>query len=228
MVNEPATSTAIQIKGVREGLLITLSEGEWETQRATLIKHIDERLSFFKGAKVALDVGNQTLRAVELGNLRDVLSDRGISLWAVISNSPMTEQTAQVLGMATRLSAPRAGRATKSQEPSASGETVVFVQRTMRSGLKVTFEGHVVVMGDVNPGAEIIAGGNIIVWGKLRGSVHAGAEGNENAVVCALEMSPALVRIATVIEESSRKRGKSQPEIAHLKNGQIIIEPWNK
>ena len=96
----------------------------------------------------------------------------------------------------------------------------------MRSGAKVTHEGSVVVLGDVNPGAEVVAGGSVIVWGRLRGVVHAGAGGDEKAVVCALELAPTQLRIAGEIAVSPKKQGKNQPEVARLKEGQLVAEPW--
>ncbi len=89
-----------------------------------------------------------------------------------------------------------------------------WVKGPLRSGGRVIFEGNVVVMGDVNPGAEIVAGGSVIVWGRLRGVVHAGAQGDEKAVVCALELAPTQLRIAGEIAVSPKKQGKSQPEVA--------------
>ncbi len=81
--------------------------------------------------------------------------------------------------------------------------------------------------GDVNPGAQLIATGDVIVWGKMLGLVHAGAQGNEDAVVCALDLSPTQLRIAGVIAVAPRRRGKPQPEMAILKNGQVIAEVWD-
>jgi septum site-determining protein MinC len=106
------------------------------------------------------------------------------------------------------------------------GEQAVLVRRTLRSGFSLQHPGHVVVIGDVNPGAEIIAGGDVIVWGRLRGMVHAGANGNEAAVVCALDLSPTQLRIAGQIAVTPQRRGKSQPEMARLRNGQVVAEPW--
>ncbi len=217
----------VQIKGIRDGLLITLGDGDWPELQEALMKHIDERVNFFKGARIALDVGNQILHAVEMGSLRDQLSDHNVNLWAVLSNSPTTVQSAQNMGLATRLSTPRAERKVKSLETALSGDEAVLVQRTLRSGFKISFQGHVVVIGDVNPGAEIIAGGNIVVWGKLRGMVHAGAEGNEKAIVCALDLAPTQLRISEYISTAPKRKGKSQPEIASIKEGQVIAEPWN-
>ncbi len=220
-------SNPIQIKGVREGLLATLGEGEWGDLEDALLRQVAEGGSFFKGARLALDVGNLVLHAAELGTLRNSLSDHGIALWAVISSSLVTQQTAQVLGMATRLSAPRAERTIRTLDTNLTGESAVLVQRTLRSGFKLSHTGHVVVIGDVNPGAEIIAEGSVVVWGRLRGAVHAGAEGNQEACVCALDLEPTQLRIAGQIASPPKKRGKPQPEMASLQNGQVVAVPWN-
>jgi septum site-determining protein MinC len=218
----------VQIKGVRDGLLVTLGEGDWPELRAALFTQIVERESFFKGAKVTLDVGNQILHAAEMGSLRDKLSEKGISLWAVLSNSPTTEQTAQMLGLATRISKPRPERSIHTLDTNlTSGDNAMFVQRTLRSGFRISYQGHVVVLGDVNPGAEIVASGNILVWGRLRGQVHAGAEGNENAIVCSLDLEPTQLRIADLVATAPTKKSKPQPEMACIKNGQVVAEPWN-
>jgi septum site-determining protein MinC len=219
--------TNIQIKGIKEGLLVTFGEGDWVTLLESLFVHIQERDNFFKGARLALDVGNQILHAAEMGGLRDKLSDKGIMLWAVLSNSPTTEATAQMLGLATRLSIPKPDRVVRPLDTNLPGETAVLVKRTLRSGFKVTYQGHVIVIGDVNPGAEIIAGGSVVIWGRLRGVVHAGAEGDEKAVVCALDMIPTQLRIAGHIAVTPQsKHSKAHPEIARVLNGQVIAEAW--
>jgi len=220
------TQVPIQIKGVREGLLATLGEGEWPELKATLLAHIEEKRSFFQGARLALDVGNQILHAAEMGALRDKLSDQGVSLWAVLSNSPTTESTAQILGLATRLSAPRSDRTIRPLSTAMSGENAMLVQKTLRSGVKIESEGHVIVIGDVNPGAEIVAGGSVLVWGKLRGSVHAGAGGDERVVICALEMQPTRMRIASNTAVPNRPKSKPQAETARVVDGQVVIDEW--
>ena len=96
-------NSLIQIKGIREGLLITLGEAAWADLVEAFVKNVDERSLFFQGARVALNVGSNELRVAELSSLRDQLSDRSIALWAVLSESPITEATAQNLGLATRL-----------------------------------------------------------------------------------------------------------------------------
>lgn len=219
----------IQIKGIRDGLLITLPDGQWDDARNALMKQIDEQGEFLRGGRLALDVGNQALNVVELSGLRDLVSDKGIALWAVLSHSPKTIQTAQSLGLATRLSKPAPEREPRAPDTRLhDGESAVFVKKTLRSGYQIEFPGHVIVVGDVNPGAEIVAGGDVVVWGRLRGMVHAGADGNEKASVCALDLSPTQLRIAGQIALAPQRRGKPQPEIAYLEDGRVVAESWNQ
>jgi septum site-determining protein MinC len=218
-------SNLIQIKGLRDGLLVTLGDGDWSVLHSSLISHIDEKTEFFKGAKLALDVGNQELHVSEMTDLRDELSDREIILWAVLSNSPTTENTAQMLGLATRLSKLRPETPVQ-VKPVNSEDSAMWVKRTVRSGVRLEYEGNVVVLGDVNPGAEVVAGGSVVVWGRLRGVVHAGATGDMDAVVCALDLSPTQLRIAAEIATTPERRSQPIPEMARLKDGHLIAEPW--
>ncbi|HWQ83412.1 MAG TPA: septum site-determining protein MinC [Anaerolineales bacterium] len=219
-------TTKIQIKGIREGLLVTLGDAPWEQAAEALIEHLDQQREFLKGARMALDVGNHVLKAADLGQLRNQISDREVTLWAVISNSPTTERTAQTLGLETRLAKTKpepAAQDTRYQD----GDPAILVHRTLRSGYSLQNPGHVVILGDVNPGAQIISGGDVIVWGRLRGMVHAGAGGNESAVICALDLSPTQLRIAGAIAITPQRKLKPQPETARIVDGQVVAEPWN-
>lgn len=216
----------IEIKGIKNGILIELKDGDWEDQEEALLDHIDQNQGFFKGAKLVLDVGSRALNSPFLSALRNSLSDRNIKLKAVLSTSLVTERASQDLGLEIRMDE-------SSPEPEKSpinsildGEEAVFLRRTLRSGQKVEYHGHIVVLGDVNPGADLAAGGNIIVWGRLRGVVHAGAGGETEAVVCALDLSPTQLRIADKISVSPPRKGKTRPEIARLENGQVIAQDW--
>ena len=221
------TVPQIKIKGIREGILVTLGEGEWPELEHALLVHIDEQGDFLKGAQLTLDIGNQILKAAELGHLRDILSDRGVTLRALLSHSPSTEIAAQDLGLATRLSKPRRDRTTRPLDTKLSGDEAVLVHRTLRSGHNINYFGHVIVVGDVNPGAEIVAGGNIVVWGRLRGTVHAGADGNKNAIICALNLTPTQLRIADQISVMPTQKKKTGPEVARLVDNRVIAEPWD-
>ncbi len=220
-------SETIQIKGIREGLLISIGEGDWSSIQASLMEKISEKGNFFQGARIALEVGNRILHAAELGTIRDRLADKNVILWAILSNSPMTELTAQDLGLATRISVPKPERVIKPVDSSLAGDDAIFLRKTIRSGFKVVSKGHIIIMGDVNPGAEIIAGGSIIIWGRCLGVVQAGSEGDQEATVCALDLNPTQLRIAGIIAISPKRKGKSQPEVARVTNGQVIAETWN-
>jgi septum site-determining protein MinC len=222
------TNSLIQIKGLRDGLLVSLDDAPWEQQRAALIAQVDAQPSFFQGARLALDVASQVLKVNELVELRDQLSERGITLWAVISESPTTENTAQLLGLATRISKPRPEETRQFSVEDLGEETAMFLSRTLRSGTRIEFAGHVVVMGDVNPGAEIIAQGNVMVWGRLRGMVHAGSKGNRAAIICALDLSPTQLRIADEVSSPMKPRENPRPERARInEDGRLQTEFWS-
>ena len=221
------TRSLIQIKGLRDGLLISMDDASWEDQRAALIAQVDERPAFFQGARLALDVASQVLHVNELVEVRDQLSERGIFLWAVVSESPTTEKTAQLLGLATRISKQRPEEARQYSVGDLGEETSLFLNRTIRSGTRIEFAGHVVVLGDVNPGAEIIAEGNVIIWGRLRGMVHAGSKGNHHAMICALDLSPTQLRIADKASAVLKPQESPQPEMARInEDGTLQAEYW--
>lgn len=222
------TNSLIQIKGLRDGLLVSLDDAPWKIQLAALIARVDAQPSFFQGARLALDVASQVLKVDDLVHLRDLLSERGIYLWAVISESPTTEQTAQLLGLATRISKPRPEETRAYAVDDLGEETALFLDRTLRSGTRIEFAGHVVVLGDVNPGAEIVAEGNVIIWGRLRGMVHAGSKGRREAVICALDFSPMQLRIAGEASAAMDPQTQSKPQIARINEfGNLQAENWS-
>ena len=104
-----------------------------------------------------------------------------------------------------------------------------FYRGTVRSGTLVSYEGNVVVLGDVNPGGEVVAAGNVVVMGSLRGMVHAGADGNKEAIVAALSLQPTQLRIADVITrppDTGQPRKGLLPEIAFVRDDMVYIEPF--
>lgn len=216
----------VQFKGIREGLLVTLSDGEWAEVELALMEQLETQGDFLRGAKLILNVENHVINAAALGKLRDRLSEKGITIWAVLTNSPTTETNAQALGMATRIYQGPVEHAPTKKKQTLDGDEAILVHRTLRSGASINFEGHIIVIGDVNPGAEIIAGGNIIVWGKLRGMVHAGAHGNTGAMVCALGLSPTQLRIGDKIAISPSESGLMRPEMAFIRDDKVVAEPW--
>jgi len=219
----------IAIKGIKDGLLIHLNTTEeWLAITEELASRIDEKLDFFAGANVTVDLGNRPVPKYELSSLKALLERRGLTLTVVLSDSDTTNKSATALDLRTETGNVIPGRKAEETIPMNSEETGtqgVMFRRTLRSGRTIHSDGHVIVYGDVNPGAKIIATGDIIVWGKLRGTVHAGANGDENAIVCALDMSPNQLRIAGYIVTSPPgKRGEIYPEVALIRNHQIVVE----
>lgn len=216
-----------EIKGISEGLLVTVSDGEWAAIRQDLLDQIQTQADFFRGANLTIDVGVHEIKAADLGKLREQISEHGITLRGIISTSTRTEENAKTLGLATHFERPQPERSGKAYDTSISGDEAMLTQRTLRSGNTITYPGHVIIVGDVNPGAEIMAGGNIIVWGRLRGTAHAGASGNEKAIICALEMTPTQLRIAETVSIAPENKKENKPEIARLQDGQVIAEVWD-
>lgn len=221
----------IAIKGTSDGLLISLSTTEkWQSVTDELAKRIDDKRAFYSGATIVVELGARPVPKYELSSLKALLERRGLSLSLVRSDSDTTRQSARALALKTSengLPAKSARRRaeTKPVNPEETGTRGVIFRRTLRSGRTIHSEGHVVVFGDVNPGAKVIAAGDVVVWGKLRGTVHAGALGDETAVVCALDMNPNQLRIASYIVTSPPgKRRNILPEVASIRDNQIVVE----
>lgn len=95
-------------------------------------------------------------------------------------------------------------------------EDPLYLKMTVRAGMEVRHAGTVIIFGDVHAGAEIIADGDILVWGKLRGLAHAGARGNQLAVVMALSLYPTQLRIAEAIATVDPPKTSFCPEVAFI------------
>jgi septum site-determining protein MinC len=221
---------AITVKGTRNGVLITLGTGDVPDLLTRLTELVDSRNSFFRGGRVALQVGDLRLTLKDLTRMRQALEERGVNVWAIIGTDPTTCAAVEKLNLATDLtpSLPEEMPAGGIVSELSSGAGVL-VQRTLRSGQSIVHAGTVVIIGDVNPGAEVIAGGDVIVWGHLRGTVHAGATGEEERSVCALDLSPTQLRIGNLIArppDGKRRPRDIRPERAFVSDGQIVAERW--
>jgi septum site-determining protein MinC len=221
----------IAIKGTRSGLRLTL---EPETPFKELLSALAERLaespSFFRGASITVDTSQRMLHTSERMQLEDLLT---LYQMSIISLDAAIEKRKEVKVVTQPLSAPVSEETMTQQatgyvqrDPRASGDTL-FLRRTVRSGQAIHHHSNVVVLGDVNPGAEIIAGGDIIVWGVLRGMVHAGYPDNQSALVCSLQLSPVQLRIAHLLSRPPEGFEAQQlPEVASIRKEQIIVETW--
>ena len=108
------------------------------------------------------------------------------------------------------------------------GDTLLLM-KSLRSGQTIKNEGNIVVVGDVNPGAEIIAGGNIIVFGKMRGIAHAGCSGKDDAYILAYRLQPTQLRISGKVSRSPEKDIIiNHPELAKIAEDQIFIQKYKR
>jgi septum site-determining protein MinC len=207
-------------------LLVTLGEGELARVLAELEERLNGTASFFKGAWVALVVGQRELSIEEIGRIKTLLAQNEVTLGAVISEASVTRAAARHLGLETKRSLQPAPQPEWRTEEEFS-EGALF-HCTLRSGQIIRHPGHVVVIGDVNAGAEVIAGGDIIIWGRLRGTVHAGAMGDDQAIVCALDLAPTQLRIGEHIARppEGKLRLRTIPEVAFVQEGRIIVKAW--
>jgi septum site-determining protein MinC len=237
---------SLNVKGIREGLLITTADdSSFDAMRAELQAELGQKGAFFQGSRVALQAGARPLSKAQLLQLQRLFIEFNLELWAVLSEDATTRIHARELDLAIRLAgsntdldgnalyfepaSPTNGKVAHANQPPATNRDVLFLKETLRSGRSLSHEGHIVIIGDVNPGAEVMAGGDVLVWGRLRGLVHAGAMGDETAVICALDLNPTQLRIANQIAITPHEPGRTpHPEQAAIKDGQIIAERWHR
>ncbi len=179
---------------------------------------------FFKGASLNVKYRGKKLNAEEVKRIFELLSAKS---GAEIKNiSEEVEERAQ--DEAERNAAPRIKMNDYFFKGIDQGPTRFF-RGTVRSGQLVSYEGNLVIIGDVNPGGEVVASGNIAVMGSVRGLVHAGADGNRDAIVAAFSLQPVQLRIADVITrppDENDVKGMPVPEMAYVKGNIIYIERY--
>lgn len=216
---------AVTIKGTSDGLVIALGEGPLDVIVSEMGAQLDAGASFFVGGRVALRVGDRSLTGEQLQAIGAALERSGVTLWAVQCEHPATYAAAQELGLETSPHPPALAAPEDSPSEEMSG---IVVRRTLHSGQALHHAGHITLIGDLNPGAELVAAGDLIVWGKLRGTAHAGAMGDEKAIICALQLMPNQIRIGPHIARPPELgHAPTVPEIARVCEGGIVVEHWN-
>ncbi len=231
----------INIKGTRRGLVICLdSNHDFEELKRSLKSKIESARGFFKGAKFTFHLGF-SLTAEKTRELEKICCEHGLIpdksiLWPSPAEQSRNGKPAHVpelpidkaktdnihsLMHEASPSLPSVGITEADKRP------CLLVKRGLRSGQKINYKGSVMVLGDVNPGSEVTAGGDIIVMGSLRGVVHAGAHGDQSSIIMAYRLNPIQLRIASVISRPPENNLVSDtPEIARLHQGQMFIEPY--
>jgi len=231
-------SGEIAVKGWRNGLLLVLpSEGPWPEVITGLEGKLEEAKTktFWQGAQTTLDLGDRPVSEPELEELIGRLKgDYGLVPMAIVAAYAPTREGASKLGLTIHDKLPaleKTEKVEKAEQPEAPQfppNNALYLRQTIRSGQRLQHDGHLVISGDVNAGAEIVAAGDIVVFGTLRGVAHAGSAGDEGARIIATNLRPTQIRIASLIARSPDAGApplSKSPEIASIKDGEIHISP---
>lgn len=219
------------IKGLKAGPTFLFHD---QAPFSEVLKAVEEELArakgFFRDSPVVLHFGDRLLNKDEWWKLKELLLGEGLLLRYAVATAQASRDLLYKEGLPVRDSL-SVSIAEQKPPPSAlaKGTNTLYLRRGLRGGQKEVFEGDVVVMGDVNQGAEILAGGDVIVVGTLRGMVHAGYPDNKDAVVVALNLTPLQLRIGPQIargDDNQNHRRAPRPEIARVKEDSILIEPY--
>ena len=201
-------------------------EAEWK-------KVLPKLISDLKPGFTELDCGDWTLGAHELQKIISSMQKAGLKLTRVSSCLPETIVTAAALGYQTNLalkggaqSGDKKGFHNDINSAKETSKKLLFHSSTLRSGDHLMTEGDLLLHGDVNPGARISAGGDVMIWGRLRGTAHAGKNGNANAKIVALQLRPLQLRIGDLVARGPEEKPQQGfAEEAKILNNQIVIEP---
>lgn len=211
------TKPLVTVKGTKEGLLFLIDEHASMDEVLAYLSNLlnGENAKMFSGPSVGVivDYGIRNLTHLEASRLLNFFLQKEnfvLKEWGRRTNARQTL-------FANRNHAYQTNRA-RSQ---------TIHRGTVRAGQQLLFEGDVVVIGDVNPGGEIQATGDIYIFGRLRGTAHAGYGGNESAVIAASEFAPMQVRIADVVSRAPEVDGKPLQtfmEFAYLREGSMAVD----
>jgi len=218
-------SDLFTVKGVGERLLFTCLSPTWVECWQAIQTYISENHGFLQNAKIIFDLRDLEIRSADLFKVRDFCHDYQITISAVYTKNRETNQAAALLGIPTQ----HAEKETASTHKLSNlmMDKAVLIHRNLRSGTLVDENCDIVVFGDVHSGAAVRSDKNIIIWGKLMGEAHAGRSGEVSAVVCALEMIPAGLKIAGVPLDFLKRKPK-EPEVAILEENTVKIISWKK
>ncbi|MCC3405064.1 MAG: septum site-determining protein MinC [Microcoleus sp. PH2017_10_PVI_O_A] len=199
--NEPATGTASTWTELCQQLKLRLNAGErfWQPN-----------------AEVQLMGSDRLLDIRQLQEIAGALLEAELQLKRVHTSRRQTAVAAATAGYSVEQQPPVSTLAKSAEKPQSLAEPL-YLQMTVRSGQEIRHPGTIVLLGDVNPGGSVVAGGDILVWGRLRGVVHAGAGGNTNSVIMALQMEPMVIRIAKYVARGPETSpAQFFPEVAYV------------
>lgn len=210
----------IVFKGTKEGLYIILKEeADFDEIKEQLDRKLMPSKNFFEGAKIINFKGKKISEEEYLvlkGLLESHYGMKVIGDYKTLGNNINEKEE-------------KAARNGKVEEQSCGQEEKgLFVRGTIRSGQLIRHGSNIIIIGDVNPGAHIEATGSVLVMGIMRGTAHAGSQGNYNSYIAAFRLEPMQLRIGDIITRSPDGiQYKSKvPEIAVVRRGMIVVEPY--
>jgi septum site-determining protein MinC len=242
---------------VREGLLFILDDDVPFPQVLTeLSERINAKPDFFRGAGITINGGRRVMDRPDFDVVYRMLTRNGMHVLAFVSLSAQSRMVAEGYGVPSRPPSFAAGdaggslglksRGTASAMPHPPGgqqtsdsateraserSDGLFLRCNLRPGQSVRYPGDVCVLGNVEAGAEVVADGDIVVWGALMGTAHAGANGDDEAVICALRLAPQQLGIAGYTSRFPAREPAgpwpAPPELARVESGQLVIEAWS-
>lgn len=212
-------NNSVIIKGNKYGIVVVLDSNlEFDELKLLVKEKFTESRNFFKDAKMAISFEGYKLNNYEQKELLDIIGDNtDMQIICVVEDDTETEEVFR--------------KSLQQKLMELENNTGQFYKGILRSGASLEFENSAVIIGDVNRGARVVSKGNIIVLGSLKGNAFAGAGGNTNSFVIALDMQPMQIRIADIIARSPDKPAKDLnrgTEIAFLEDNNIYIEELNK
>ncbi|HEY9630943.1 MAG TPA: septum site-determining protein MinC [Coleofasciculaceae cyanobacterium] len=157
----------------------------------------------------------------QLQTIADTLAAAQLTLKRIYTSRRQTAVAAAMAGFSVEQQSPMA-QFNAPEEGKALLEPL-YVQSTVRSGTEIRHPGTVIVLGDVNPGGSIVAEGDVLVWGALRGVAQAGSSGNGRCLIMALRLEPTQIRIADFVARAPEAPEQYQPEVAYVSSGGIRI-----
>ncbi len=187
------------------------------------LKHLlqTKEQSWQVGTKVCLVAKDRLLDSRQLQTIAETLNEVQLSLTTISTSRRQTAVAAATSGYSveqkTIAESLKDNLTVISEESSLSLAEPLYLQNTVRSGMEIRHPGTIVICGDLNPGGKAIAAGDILVWGRLKGIAHAGAQGNHQCRIAALQMEFTQLRIANAVARAPKIRPKSlSPELAFM------------
>ena len=219
----------VRVRGTREGLIVQLpAHAPFPDVLGQVRASVDSGGEFFRDGEVILDYADRTPNVEEIVALKGLLAERGVRLRTIVAGRQSHRELLRSWGYHPLRLVEQGDDSREVAAASTDERVALYVRRTLRSGASVVSDGDIVVFGDVNAGAEVQAGGDVLVWGAIRGTVHAGINGDFAALICALRLQPTQLRIASIFARPPDQRSGHDegPMLARVHNGEIVVESW--